>query len=35
MSISDSRLEFRGEREGLVNDRASAFLVLNKSKQEI
>jgi hypothetical protein len=31
MSCSDSRLEFRGEKGGLVNDRASAFIELNGS----
>jgi len=35
MSCSDSRLEFRGERGGLVNERVSGFIELNRSKQEI
>ena len=35
MSCSDSQLEFRGERGGLVNGRASAFTELDRSKQEI
>jgi len=35
MSCSDSWLESRGERGGLVNDRASAFTELKRSTQEV